>query len=213
MTSKSGLQSRQQRQPLFAQRGEIAANASKGLDPSHSAEASEGFLLHLDHAQIGLGQIVLKIDAQILQKSENRFPLFAQVITKIASVTFVGVDPVCQGRGGLWASLIAFIEQSKKLRFPIQDFWWGEQAFAQGKGLFHVQQVAFEVRGSEVALFFESHQFPQNMHETHGVFTGIIRSTTHPSWIEMLPTARIDVIVREGRRTSHMHSVPLVSHR
>jgi len=40
MTTQSGLQSRQQRQALFAQRGHIAAKAAKGLGISHATEAT-----------------------------------------------------------------------------------------------------------------------------------------------------------------------------
>src|SRR5713101_3421572 len=46
MTAKSGLQSRQQRHALFAQRGHIAANARKGLRSRTAAEAPGDLLLH-----------------------------------------------------------------------------------------------------------------------------------------------------------------------
>jgi hypothetical protein len=45
MTSKGSSQRGQQRQPLFAQGGQIATNASKGLCPSQAAEAAGDFLL------------------------------------------------------------------------------------------------------------------------------------------------------------------------
>ncbi len=69
MTTKGGLQSRQQRQTLFAQRGQIAANASKGFSESLATEAAGDFLLHLDHPNISLGQMIVKIHAQILKAS------------------------------------------------------------------------------------------------------------------------------------------------
>jgi hypothetical protein len=58
MTTKSGLQRRQQRPTLFAQGRHIAANARKGLSTSQAAEAAGDFLLHFDHAQISLGEII-----------------------------------------------------------------------------------------------------------------------------------------------------------
>ena len=58
MTTKSGLQSRQQRQALFAQRGQIAPNAAKGFSSSNAVEATGDLLLHFDHAHIPLRQIV-----------------------------------------------------------------------------------------------------------------------------------------------------------
>jgi len=58
MTTQSGLQSRHQRDVLFAQGGQIAANAAEGLGPSYATEAAGDLLLHFDHAQISLRQIV-----------------------------------------------------------------------------------------------------------------------------------------------------------
>jgi hypothetical protein len=66
MTRKGGLQRGQHRQTLFAQRGHIATDARKGLCPSQAAEAAGDFLLHFDHAQVSLGQIIVKIHPQIL---------------------------------------------------------------------------------------------------------------------------------------------------
>src|SRR5438128_12146136 len=122
MTRKGGLQRRQQRHPLFAQRGQIAANARKGLSPSQAAEAAGDFLLHLDHAKISLGQIIVKIHPQILEEVEDGFLLFAQAIEQIASVTLFASTPFARGSGGPWESSIPVIEQTEKLRFPIDDF-------------------------------------------------------------------------------------------
>jgi len=58
MTTKSGLQSRQEGESLFAQRGQIAANAAEGLGTSNATEASGDLLLHFDHPKISLSQIV-----------------------------------------------------------------------------------------------------------------------------------------------------------
>src|SRR5438874_7723250 len=87
MTSKSGLQSRQQRQALFAQRGQIASNAAKGLGTRHATEATGDLLLHFDHPKIPLGQIVVKIHAQIFQEAEESLLVFAHPIEQIASGT------------------------------------------------------------------------------------------------------------------------------
>jgi hypothetical protein len=66
MTRKGGLQRRQQRQTLFAEYGQVATNASKGLSKSLATEAAGDFLLHLDHAQISLGQVLVKLYPPIL---------------------------------------------------------------------------------------------------------------------------------------------------
>ncbi len=58
MTTKGGLQRRQHRQTLFAQRGQVATNASKGVSESLAAKAAGDFLLHLDHAKISFSQVI-----------------------------------------------------------------------------------------------------------------------------------------------------------
>ncbi len=58
MTTKSGLQSRQQRHALFAQRGQIAANARKGFRSRTAAEAAGDLLLHFCPAKVPLSLVV-----------------------------------------------------------------------------------------------------------------------------------------------------------
>ena len=77
MTTQGGLQRRQQRQTLFAQRGQIAANAAKGLGESLAPKAAGDLLLHFDHAKISLSQIVIKIHPKILKESQDRLLMFA----------------------------------------------------------------------------------------------------------------------------------------
>src|SRR2546428_5259329 len=122
MTRKGGLQRRQQRQTLFAQRRQIAANASKGLSTSDTPEAAGDFLLHLDHAKISFGEVIVKIHPQILQEGEDGLLLFAQAIEQIASVTLFASTPFPRGSCGPRVRLIPVIEQPEKLRFPIDDF-------------------------------------------------------------------------------------------
>src|SRR5437763_17171476 len=124
MTTKSGLQRRQQRQTLFAQGGHIATNTRKSLSSNQAAEAPGDFLLHLDHAQISLGQIIVKVHPQILQEGEDGFLLFAQTIEQIARITLFAATPFARGSRSSRVSLIPLIEQAEKLRFPIDDFLW-----------------------------------------------------------------------------------------
>src|SRR5947208_15765049 len=113
MTTKSGLQRRQQRPTLFAQRRQIAANASKGLSTSQAAEAAGDFLLHFDHAKISLGQIIVKVHPQILQEGEDGFLLFAQTIEQIARITLFAATPFARGSRSSRVSLIPLIEQAR----------------------------------------------------------------------------------------------------
>ena len=97
MTTKGGLQRRQHRQTLFAQRGQIAANACKGLSESFAAEAARDFLLDLDHPKISLGQIIVKIYPKILKASSERLSAVSASDRADCERHVVCSDPVCQG--------------------------------------------------------------------------------------------------------------------
>src|SRR6266849_7667339 len=230
MATQSGLQRRQQGQTLFAQGGHIAANASKGLSESLATEAAGNFLLHLDHAKISLGEVIVKIHAQILQEGEDGLLLFAQAIEEIAGGTLFASTPFPRGSRGPRVSLIPVIEQTEKLRFPIDDFQRVKPAlslFARLVGrLFHIQQEGFEVCSPVDALLCEKHEVPQQMHNASGMLT-VVQEVRSPSVVDRdaselrqnpdgfqcgLTPARIDVIVGEGRRAGHMHPVAFACH-
>jgi hypothetical protein len=65
MTTQGGLQRRHHRQTLFAQRGQVATHASKGVSESLAAEAAADFLLHGCPAKSSLGQMSVTIYPQI----------------------------------------------------------------------------------------------------------------------------------------------------
>src|SRR5713101_9272189 len=119
MTTKSGLQSRQQRQALFAQRGQIAANATKGLGSSHAAEAPGDLLLHFDHARISLGEIIVKIHMQILQEGQHRLLVCAQAIKQIAGSTLFASPSSTRRPNGMRMKPISFSEQFQEAGLPI----------------------------------------------------------------------------------------------
>src|ERR1700676_339840 len=112
MTTQSRLQSRQKRKPLFAQGRQIATNTAKSLCACQTAEAARDLLLHFDHAQIPLGQIVVKIHPQIFQEAEDRFLMVTQTVEQIACGTLF--DPPLGPRRGRrsWSDLITFIKQA-----------------------------------------------------------------------------------------------------
>jgi hypothetical protein len=70
-------------------RGQIATNSAKGLGPSKTAETPGDLLLDLDHPQIALGEIVVKIHAKILQEAEEGLLVFAQPIEETLGQDFV----------------------------------------------------------------------------------------------------------------------------
>src|SRR5947209_2479826 len=130
MTRQSGLQSWQERKPLFAQGRQVATNAAKGVGACQTAEAAGELWLQFDHAQIALGQIVVKIHLQILQEAEDRLLMFAHPVQQITCSTLF--DPPLGSRGGRcsWSEAVSFIEPAKKSAFPIQHFQRIEPALA-----------------------------------------------------------------------------------
>src|SRR2546421_8804019 len=122
MTTKSGLQSRQEGESLFAQRGQIATNPTKSLCTTKTAETARDLLLDLDHAQIAFGEIVVKIHAQIFQKAQDRFLVFAQAVEQISGGTLFASALFARWSGGPGSDEIPLIEQAQKGGFPSDHF-------------------------------------------------------------------------------------------
>src|SRR5450759_2124849 len=122
MTAKGRLQSRQQRETLLAQCGQIATNATKILGTREATKTARDLLLHFDHPKIPLREVVVKIHTQIMQEAEERFLVFLQAINKVASGSLFAFSS-CSGRSRCpWMSQISLFKKSKKLRFPISNF-------------------------------------------------------------------------------------------
>ena len=122
MTTQSRLQSRQQRKTLFAQGRQVATNTAKGLCSRQSAEAARHLLLHFDHAQTPLGQMVVKIHPQIFQEAEDRLLVFAQTVEQVACGTLFDAPPGPRRSCRSWGDVIAFIKHAEKGDFPIEHF-------------------------------------------------------------------------------------------
>jgi len=231
MSAKSGLQSRQERKSLFAQRGHIATNAAKSLCASKTAETARDLLLDLDHAQIPLSEIVVKIHAQIFQKAEDGFLVGTQAVEQISGGT-LWAAPLFPRRGrGPGSEAIPFIQQAQKRRFPGDDFQWMQPALSFGSCLFcrglHVQEQFFEIGGPDSVLFFrQKDQLTQEMHDAEGVLAPV-QEIRPPAIMDgdplelwqnadrfqrLVATALIDVIVREGLGAGGMHPRALALH-
>src|SRR5947209_4577101 len=128
MTAKSSLQGRKQRETLFAQGGQIAANATKCLSASKAAEAARDLLLHLDHAQIAFSEVVVKIHAQIFQKAEDGFLVFVQAVEQISGGTLFASPLFPRWGRGSGSDQFPFIKQTEKRSFPSGDVQWMQPA-------------------------------------------------------------------------------------
>src|SRR5437588_2184027 len=232
MTTQSGLQSRQQRQTLFAQGRHIATNTAKRLCSRQTAEAARHLLLHFDHAQIPLGQIVVKIHPQIFQEAEDRFLVFAQTVEQVACGTLFDAPPGPRRSCRSWGDLIAFIKHAEKCEFPIEHFQRIEPAlslFACLLGsLLHREQQFFEIgRPDGPLLLGLKYQLSEKMNQAESMLTviqevrspGIMNADTFENRQDanrvqsILSSAPIHMIMGEGRRTGDMLPVSLPSHR
>src|SRR6266446_5782519 len=178
MTTQSRLQSRQQRKTLFAQGRQIATNTAKRLCSRQTAEAARDLLLHFDHAQIALGQIVVKIHPQIFQEAEDRFLMGAQPVEQITCGTLFDSPPGPRRGRRSWSDVITCIKQAKKGQFPIQHFQRIEPALALCSrllgGLLHREEQFFEVGSPDGSLLLcLKHQIPEEMNQTESMLAVI----------------------------------------
>src|SRR6266516_7235456 len=219
MTTQSRLQSRQQRKTLFAQGRQIATNTAKSLRARQTAEAARHLLLHFDHAQIALGQIVVKIHPQIFQEAEDRFLMFAHTVEQIACGTLFD-SPFGPRRGRRsWSDLIAFIKQAEKGNFPSKHFQRIEPALSLfscllGR-LLHREEQFFELgRPDGSLLLCLKHQLSEKMNQAKSMLT-VIQEVRCPGIMDadafedrqdanrvqrVLSSALIHMIMGEGRR-------------
>src|SRR5258706_5271724 len=100
MTRQSHLQRRQERKPLFAQGRQIATNPAKGADTRQAAKTPGDLLLHFEHAQIALGQIVVKVHPQILQETEDHWLMSAHAVEQITDDTLFDASLGARQDGG-----------------------------------------------------------------------------------------------------------------
>ena len=131
MPTKSGLQSRQQRDVLFAQGGQIAPNAAKSLSTREGAKTSRNLLLELDHAHISLSLVVVKIHAEIFQETEEGVLVFAQAIEQVAGRTLLASSPCAWWGRRPGMGQIPFVQDAQKLPFPIGDLQWVKPVFSE----------------------------------------------------------------------------------
>ena len=114
MAVQGGLQSSRDRLPLLAHRGEIASNASKKAGSIVTAEGPGDFLLHVDHAKLSLGKVVVKRDSQIRHEGQYGVLMLAQAIQQIACRMVFGPTSLACWCGNPLMNLVAFAEQIEK---------------------------------------------------------------------------------------------------
>ena len=88
---------------VFAQGGNIGSNHDEGARPVEGSEAAGNFLLDLDHAQVLLGKVVGKGDAEVGEEGEDVVRMVLKAVEQVL------------GLGLLWAST-PFLLGSRRFR-------------------------------------------------------------------------------------------------
>src|SRR5215471_14485677 len=89
-TSKDSCHGCKQRATLFAHRGKIAADDTKGCSPVGTAKGASNFLLHFRHAQIALRLVVRKRNPQIVEDGQDLLGPCEQGIQQILGLALFG---------------------------------------------------------------------------------------------------------------------------
>ncbi len=90
MTRERVFESREQVSSLFTQGRKITANTAKDSDSGVGAKTSGDFLLHLDHAQVPLGLIVVEGHCKIGHEGQNLPLVPREPIKQVASGILFG---------------------------------------------------------------------------------------------------------------------------
>jgi hypothetical protein len=87
--------------------GEVTAESAKGADPFRRAKGSGDLLLHLDHAQVALGQVVGERNGQVIQKPEHLLGALQEGIQQVQGGILFLVSPSFRWGGSGWLAWAA----------------------------------------------------------------------------------------------------------
>ncbi len=150
MTDQSLFQSGEQRDALLAQRRQVTADASKRLSPRPRTETARDLLLHFDHAQIALRQVVVKRHGEMVQEPEHGILMLGEAIKQIAGCRLFASSFLADLRWRIRrVGLIAFGQDGGIACFPVghlqgmqalatKDPGLLDSGFALGEQLFHL---------------------------------------------------------------------------
>ena len=63
---------------VLAGRGDVTADAAEGFGPRFAAEQPRDLLLHLHHANVPFGQVVVEGDAEVVHESQDFLAVLIQ---------------------------------------------------------------------------------------------------------------------------------------
>src|SRR5215469_2314202 len=186
MPVQSGLQSGEQRHVLLAQRGQIAANATKGCDASFTAEGARDFLLHLDHPHITLSLVIVKRHGEVGEEGEHRFFAYLKPIKQVDSRMALACRLGWPSTREPWIGLPALLEQAIIFSSQSEQGKRVQMAFSSLPGLvhalFHQEEQLFQMSSPLLLVgFVNEDQFTQMMHIAEGMGAVFIQEVRTPA--------------------------------
>gem|GEM_PF-5983004 len=91
MTAESCFEGMEDRETSLVDGGDISADAGEGERTGEAAECARDLLLHLDHTQIAIHQVVVKGDAEVVHEGQNGRAVFFQQIATLGLLGLIAV--------------------------------------------------------------------------------------------------------------------------
>ena len=85
---------------ILSGRGDVTADAAEGFGPLLAAEHSGDLLLHLHHANVPFGQVVVEGDAEVLHESQGFLPVLIEPFEQVPGFGLFAPPAFLSGRGG-----------------------------------------------------------------------------------------------------------------
>src|SRR5215472_12112757 len=174
MPVQSGLQSGEQVYALLAQRGQVPANAAEGNRSCFAAERAGDLLLHLDHAHISLGLVIIKRHGEVGEEGENGFFAHLKPVQQVDSRMALACRLGRTSTGEAPIGSPAFLEQAIILSPQSEQGKGIQTPFASLLGflhaLFHHQEQLLQVSGPWLLVcFLDEGQLAQMMDITESM--------------------------------------------
>src|SRR5438876_3793219 len=172
-------QSRKHGVSLLVHRRQITADAAKSGDPSRTAKGARNLLLHFGPAQVPLGLVVGKRNAQVVEQGQHLLGTQKQGIEQILGLALLAPTfPLCRRRRRWWRlSRIAGRQDLEIPRDPVVAFDGGHRAKVEQTplvaGVLQMEQEVLHLEGPLLLLLGEGGTIAPKVGSTDAVRTAI----------------------------------------
>jgi hypothetical protein len=85
---------------ILSGHGDVTADAAEGCGPLLAAEHAGDLLLHLHHANVPFGQVVVEGDAEVVHESQGFLPVLIEPFEQVLGFGLFAPPAFRSGRGG-----------------------------------------------------------------------------------------------------------------